>query len=120
MLYNNLKSLYEVKLMNFLTADAAGQSTGLLGGYGTLIIMVLMLVAMYFILILPQKKKEKKIQEERNNIEVGDEITTIGGVVGRAVSIKDNTIVIETGTDRTKIRFLKEAISHVEKLKLDE
>lgn len=108
----------------FLTADAAATDAtaagGLFGSYGTLIIMVVMLVAMYFILIVPQKKKEKKIQEERNSIEVGDEITTIGGVIGRAVQIKDNTIVIETGSDRTKIRFLKEAISHVEKLKIEE
>ncbi len=109
----------------FLSADAAAAADpaatgGLFGSYGTLIIMVVMLVAMYFILIVPQKKKEKKLQEERNSIEVGDEITTIGGVVGRAVQIKDNTIVIETGSDRTKIRFLKEAISRVEKLKLEE
>ncbi len=110
----------------FLSADAAAAtdsaaSGGLFGSSSfTLILMVVMLVAMYFILIVPQKKKEKKLQEERNNIEVGDEITTIGGIIGRAVQIKDNTIVIETGSDRTKIRFLKEAISHVEKLKLEE
>ncbi|MEA4911455.1 MAG: preprotein translocase subunit YajC [Oscillospiraceae bacterium] len=90
------------------------------GGYGTIILMVAMLAVMYFILIRPQKKKEKQLQELRNSIDVGDGVTTIGGIVGRVVSVKDDTVLVETGSDRTKLRFYKWAVQDVEKLKLDE
>ena len=83
-------------------------------------IIALMLVVMYFILIRPQRKKEKEQRSMRDSLEVGDGITTIGGIVGRVVSIKEDTVLIETGSDRTKIRFQKAAIQDVEKLKLDE
>ncbi|MEG0913913.1 MAG: preprotein translocase subunit YajC [Oscillospiraceae bacterium] len=104
--------------MNYfmLTAGAAGG----FGGYTSIILMVAMLGVMWFLLIRPQKKKDKQQREMRNSIEVGDGITTIGGIVGRVVSIKDETVVIETGSDRTKVRFQKWAIQDVEKLKLDE
>ena len=81
---------------------------------GTIIMVVLMLVAMYFFMIRPQKKQEKEINEMRNNIRVGDEITTIGGIIGKVVSIKEETVMIETGHDRTKIRLLKSAIKTVD------
>ncbi len=72
--------------------------------------MILIIVALYFIMLRPQKKKEKAVQEMRNNLQVGDEIVTIGGVVGIVVSVKDDTVVIETGSDRSKIRFQRWAI----------
>lgn len=76
----------------------------------------LVLVLMYFMIIRPQKKKEKKTEEMRSSIEIGDTVTTIGGIVGLVVAIKEDTIVLETGTDRSKIRFKRWAISEVNKL----
>ena len=68
---------------------------------------------------LHQKKQEKKDAAMRNSLEIGDQVTTIGGVIGRVVAIKDDTFVLETGSDRVKIRFTKNAISSVEKLNMD-
>ena len=77
------------------------------------IFMIGLLVLMYFIMIRPQQKKQKEEQKMRNNLRVGDELTTIGGIKGRVVSIKDDTIILETGNDRTKIQFEKWAIQTV-------
>ena len=76
--------------------------------------LVLMFVAMYFLTIRPQKKAEKEANEMRNNLEIGDEITTIGGIVGKIVSIKEETCVIETSKNGTKIRILKQAVRNVD------
>lgn len=72
--------------------------------------IVLMFALFYFLMIRPQRKKEKEVAAMRKSIEVGDEITTIGGVVGRVVKIKDELITIETGADRTKIMFMRWAV----------
>ena len=74
----------------------------------------LIFVFMYFTSIRPQKKQEKEINAMRNALTVGDEVTTIGGLIGKIVSIKDETCVIETTHERTKIRILKSAISRVD------
>ena len=79
-----------------------------------LIMLVGMLVVMYFFMIRPQKKQEKEAAEMRNALVVGDEVTTIGGIIGKVVSIKDETFVLETTKDRTKIRFLRGAIRSVD------
>lgn len=76
--------------------------------------LVLIVVLMYFMLIRPQKKKQKEEQKMRNSLRVGDELTTIGGICGRVVSIKDDTITIESGSDRTKMQFKKWAIQTVD------
>jgi preprotein translocase subunit YajC len=76
----------------------------------SLIIMVAMFALMYFFMIRPQKKKQKEEQEMRDSIQIGDEITTIGGIIGRVVTVKDDSIVIETGTDRTKLKMQRWAI----------
>ena len=78
--------------------------------------MLIVIVFFYLILYLPQKRQEKKDAEMRNSIDVGDEVTTIGGIVGRVVAIKDDTFVLETGSDRVKIRFRKSAVASLEKL----
>ncbi|MBO4284003.1 MAG: preprotein translocase subunit YajC [Clostridia bacterium] len=75
---------------------------------------VLIAVVFYFVLIRPQKKQEKQANEMRNALQVGDEITTIGGIIGEIVSIKEETITIETSRDRTKIRFLRSAVRSVD------
>ena len=76
----------------------------------TFIPLILMLVVFYFLLIRPQKKRDKEVQKMRENIEIADEIVTIGGIIGRIVSIKDDTIVIETAGDRSKIRLARWSI----------
>lgn len=79
------------------------------------IIMIIALVAVfYFLMYRPQKKQEKEVNNMRNNLQVGDEITTIGGIIGKIVSIKEETIMIETGHDRTKIRLLRTAVRSVD------
>ena len=70
--------------------------------------------AFYFLIYRPQKKQEKNMAEMMNNLSVGDEVTTIGGIIGRVVRIKDETCVIETSKDGTKIRILKSAIKTVD------
>ena len=81
--------------------------------------LALMLVLLYFMIYRPQKKQEKKDAAMRAALEIGDQVVTIGGIVGRVVAIKDDTFVLETGSDRVKIRFTKYAISSVEKLNMD-
>lgn len=71
---------------------------------------VLIIGVMYFILIRPQRKKDKAAKEMRNAVQIGDEITTMGGIVGIVVNIKEDTIVIETGSDRSKVRIKRWAI----------
>ena len=80
----------------------------------SIVIIVVMFVALYFFMIRPQKKQEKEIANMRNNLQVGDEITTIGGIIGKIVSIKEETVMIETGHDRTKIRILRTAVRCVD------
>ena len=105
--------------MNLLTATttvANPDAPQMAGWMATLIQFgpfVLILIVMYFLMIRPQQKKQKEEQKMRNSLRVGDELTTIGGVKGRVVSIKDDTIVLETGNDRTKIQFEKWAIQTV-------
>ena len=81
--------------------------------------MLIILVVFYFMLIRPQSKKDKALKKMREELSIGDEITTIGGIVGRVVSIKDDTILIESGSDRTKVRIKKFAVQEVEKIEID-
>lgn len=105
--------------MNWLSAaaDAATENPQQVNGLMATLIqfgpIVLVLVLMYFLMIRPQQKKQKEEQKMRNNLRVGDELTTIGGIKGRVVSIKDDTIMLETGSDRTKMQFEKWAIQTV-------
>ena len=76
-----------------------------------LIMIVLMIAVFYFFMIRPENKKKKEMNEMRNALKVGDNITTIGGVIGDVVSVKDESIVIETGADKVRIEFTKWAVS---------
>lgn len=77
-----------------------------------MIIMLLgMLVVFYFFMIRPENKRKKEAEELRNNISVGDRITTIGGIVGTVVNVKDEKLVIETGLDQVRIEICKWAVS---------
>lgn len=83
---------------------AAAEQGGVLGMLVTFAPLVLVFVVMYFIMIRPQRKKEKETQAMRKNIQIGDEVTTVGGIVGIVVKRSEDTVVIETGGDRSKIR----------------
>ena len=75
------------------------------------IYLIGMVVLMYFLTIRPHKKKQKEEQAMRDNIQVGDEITTIGGIIGRVVTVKEDSIIIETGADKNKLKFARWSIS---------
>ena len=77
---------------------------------GTLVPIILMVAIFYFLLIRPQRKRDKAERDMRNSIQVGDEISTIGGFIGKVVSMKDETLVIETSADRTKLKLYRWAI----------
>lgn len=99
--------------MNYLNLVLAEQQAG--GGGLTMILMMVAVIAiMYFVMIRPQKKQQKQIDDMRNNLQVGDEITTIGGIIGKIVSIKEETCIIETGRDGTRMRILRSAVRCVD------
>ena len=77
--------------------------------------LILLIVAMYFLLIRPQKKREKEVNNMRANLHVGDEIVTIGGICGKIVKTKDETIVIQVGADKVKMEMMRWAVSSVTK-----
>lgn len=77
----------------------------------SIILMIVLIGVMYFIMIRPQKKRQKEEQEMRNSLEIGDEIITIGGIVGRVVTIREEDIIIETGADRTKMKIQRWAVN---------
>ena len=109
--------LYREKGMVFRMFLSALAATGSGEGSGGMLVMlvqmvplILVFVVMYFIMIRPQKKKEKEVQAMRSGLQVGDEVITVGGIIGRVVSLRDDTVVIETGTDRSKLRILRTAV----------
>ena len=105
--------------LNLLDASAAQG-----GGGMSLIVLVygLFFVALYFIFFRPQSKKKKKEAEMRKNAQVGDEITTIGGICGRIVAVKDESesVIIETGSDKSKLRVKRWAIGSVDTVHEDD
>lgn len=98
--------------MNTILLEGTGNGGG--SGLISILMIVGMLAILYFFMIRPQKKQEKETNAMRNGLQVGDEITTIGGIIGKIVSIKEETIMIETGHDRTKIRLLRSAVRNVD------
>lgn len=98
-------------MLHFLTEagnDAA--SGGLLGG-STIIMLVIMVAIFYFMMIRPENKRKKEAENMRSSLKVGDKITTIGGIVGKVVDIKEDKFVIETSADQVRIEFAKWALS---------
>ena len=96
-------------MLYFLTDPAQGSSMG-----ATVIMLIVMVAIFYFFMYRPQKKQEKQVNDMRNSLEVGDEITTIGGIIGKVISMKEETVMIETGADKTKIRILRSAIRNID------
>ncbi len=96
--------------MNFAFNLLEATTTGQGNSWTTILLMVALFGVMYFVMIRPQKKKQKEEQEMRDAIQIGDEITTIGGIFGRVVTVKEDSLVIETGADRTKMKITRWAI----------
>ncbi|MGN1444449.1 MAG: preprotein translocase subunit YajC [Acutalibacteraceae bacterium] len=99
--------------MNFILATTSSATTS--GGLGSspytmILLMIGMFAIMYFVMIRPQKKRQKEEMEMRNAIDVGDEITTIGGICGRVVSVKENHLIIESSSAGSKIQILRGAV----------
>ena len=92
-------------MVNFLT-DAAGASMG-----STVIMLVLMVGVFYFMLIRPENKRKKEAEAMRGAVKTGDKITTIGGIIGTVVNVKEDKIVIETSADQVRMELAKWAIS---------
>ncbi len=92
--------------MNFLTETNAAAGMG-----SSVLMMVLMIAIFYFMLIRPENKRKKEAEQMRSSVKKGDKITTIGGIVGTVVDVKENKIVLETGADQVRIEFEKWAIS---------
>ncbi len=103
-------------LENAAAGAADGTGTTPAGGSGlmTIIMLVAMVAIFYFLMYRPQKKAEKAANDMRNSLQVGDEVSTIGGIIGKIVSIKEETVTIETSRDATKIRFHVSAIKSVD------
>lgn len=98
-------------------AQAGGNNAnGGFGMWGMILIYGVIIAAVYFFLLRPNSKKKKEEAQMRNSLEIGDEITTIGGIMGRVVAIKDeeDALIIETGSDRVKMKFKKWCISSVD------
>ena len=91
-----------------LEVEQPNMAAQLLQSFGLFIPMI---VIFYFLLIRPQRKREKAEQNMRSSLEVGDEIVTKGGIIGRVVSIRDDNLMIETGSDRNKIRIVRDAVA---------
>lgn len=94
--------------LNFLEATATPNAKNSM--FSTILLMVVLFAGMYFFMIRPQKKQQKKEQEMREKTQVGDEITTIGGIMGRVVTVKEDSLIIETGADRNKMKITRWAI----------
>lgn len=102
---------FNALLANTTTAAGAqGGQNNLLASLGSFLPLILIFVLMYFMMIRPQRKKQKEEQKMRDSLRVGDEITTIGGICGRVVNIKEDTLVIETSADRSKMTIKKWAL----------
>ena len=104
-------------LLTLLTSNTGSGQTATQGGTDILSVLTmliplaLMIVIFYFLIIRPEKKRGKKMKEMLDNLEVADEVVTTGGIIGRVLRVTEDTVLIETGSDRTKIRGLKSSIA---------
>lgn len=92
------------------SGETGGESGTLLTLLTTVLPIVLMIVIFYFLLIRPEKKRAKKMKEMLDNLQVADEVVTSGGIIGRVLSVKEDTVLIETGSDRTRLRVLRSSV----------
>ena len=97
-------------MVHFLESAGAGTAAGP-DMMSTIVMLVAMLGIFYFMLIRPENKRKKEAEQMRSSLKTGDKITTIGGIMGTVVSIKDDKFVIETSADQVRIEFAKWALS---------
>lgn len=99
--------------MNPILLQMATQQSaqGKAGSSSYIVLMVVLVAVMYFMMIRPQKKRQKEEQEMRSSLEIGDEIITIGGIVGKVVTIREEDLIIETGADRNKMKIQRWAVN---------
>ncbi len=102
------------------TAEGAAAEGAAGSSWSMIIILVVMVAVFYFFMIRPENKKKKQLEEMRSALSVGDDVTTIGGIVGKIVAVKDDFIVFETSEDRVRIQVAKWAISTTGKAKTEE
>lgn len=95
-------TLSSLASMSLLTAEG--------GGTNTMLLTILMVGIVYFMFMRPQQSRDKKANQMRASLEVGDEVITRGGIVGRVCSVREDTLVIETGSDRTRMRIARWAV----------
>ena len=109
--------MFDFNTISLLTADAADTATGggLVATLGSILPFLLLIPIFYFLMYRPQKKQEKETAAMRNSLMIGDEIVTIGGIIGKVVKVKDDYVVIETGADKARLKMRKTAIASVEK-----
>lgn len=102
-----------MNLFTLLAESASADPTGLSWSsiLSLIVPFVLVILIFYFLIIRPEKKRNKEMQEMLSSIQVADEVITTGGIIGRVLSVKEDTVLIETGSDRTKIRVVKSAIA---------
>ena len=92
-------------MAHFLTTSTQG------GGMTSIFMIVAMIAVFYFLMIRPENKRKKEAEQMRSALKVGDKITTIGGIMGKVVDVKEEKFVIETGADQVRIEFAKWALS---------
>ncbi|MBE6572341.1 MAG: preprotein translocase subunit YajC [Ruminococcaceae bacterium] len=116
--------MIDFNTITLLTGEAAAAdapaSPSLLGTLGSLLPFLLLIPIFYFLMYRPQKKQEKETAAMRNSLMIGDEVVTIGGIIGKVVKVKDDYVVIETGADKARLKMRKTAIASVEKKADDE
>ncbi len=99
-------------LMAEAAADGEVQQPGMLASILSLVVPLGIMVLIFWLFIIrPEKKRNKEMQDMLSNIQVADKVVTTGGIIGRVLSVNDDTVLIETGSDRTKIRVIKSAIA---------
>lgn len=96
------------QITNAMLTNAGATGPSILG---MLLPMVLLIAVFYFLMIRPENKRKKEAAKMRSELAVGDQITTIGGIVGTICMVKEDTIVIETSSDRVRMEFTKWAVS---------
>ncbi len=99
---------YSAILLN-MSSDAAGTPSA--GNSGLFIMLFAFMIVYMYMIMRKEKKQQQAVDQMRESLKIGDEVVTIGGIMGRIVTVKDDSIVIETGSDRNKIRFTKQAIA---------
>lgn len=100
-----------LELLQATATDPNASEGGIMSILTALIPLALIIVVFYFLLIRPEKKRSKQMKEMLDNLQIADEVVTTGGIIGRVLSIKEDTVLIETGSDRTKLRILRSSIA---------